>query len=306
MKYLITIGNPDGIGPEIVYKALNKLSPSQRNLFTIITDSYNDKIFFNKLNNNKILVDYEKYTHNYGRQTIESGYLSYLFLEKATELLKSNEYQGIATAPISKELIIKAGINDFLDHTDYFSRKFQCQNTTMFFYTKKLSVALSSIHIPLKDVSSFLNKDIIKLTMRNTINFLKRIKTIPKILVCGLNPHSGEKGFIGKEEILYITPAIEDIKKEYSYTIEGPIPPDIAFYKAIKENYNTVIAMYHDQGLIPLKLLYFDKAVNTTLGLPFIRTSPDHGTAFDIAGKNIADYHSMLEALKLLIKASNQ
>jgi 4-hydroxythreonine-4-phosphate dehydrogenase len=167
-----------------------------------------------------------------------------------------------------------------------------------------LRVVLVTRHIPLKNVVKELTKQKVLTAIELAHNAGKYFNIPnPKITVCGLNPHSGESGTMGKEEIQTIIPAIKKSKKA-GINVTGPYASDTIFYKAIKGHYDFVIAMYHDQGLIPLKTLYFDEGVNVTLGLPFVRTSPDHGTAYDIAGKGIANSKSMEEAIKLAAKMS--
>ncbi|MCX7820773.1 MAG: 4-hydroxythreonine-4-phosphate dehydrogenase PdxA [Brevinematales bacterium] len=305
-KLIITIGNPNGVGPEIVFKSLKFFFQDLKN-FSIILEKEIYNIFFKDLKGpDYIFVNSEElksFNYQPGEKNELSGLASYLFLEEATKILRSGYAKGVVTAPISKELIVKAGIKDFIDHTTYFGKKFNSQ-TFMLFYSEKLKVILSTIHIPLKEVSKKLTPRILEDTIREGINFCKKvIDNDFRIAVCGVNPHAGENGLIGKEEKKFI-PVIENFKNK-GYKIFGPLPADTVFYRALKGEFDLIVATYHDQGLAPFKMLYFNQGVNVTLGLPFVRTSPDHGCAFDISGKNIADESSMVYALKLALKLSN-
>lgn len=310
-KIIITLGNPNGIGPEITSKALLYLPSNLINNIILIGDSLSFKHYFQqKIFENIEFIKIDIKDKSYfkpGQQNIESGKLSYLFLKKAVTLIKNKNYKLLVTAPISKELIVKAGYKNFKDHTTFLASKFKVKNYNMMFYSEDLKVILATIHIPLKKVPIEIKKyNILKNTIDNAIKFLdnyyKNNQKLIKIAICGLNPHAGENGVIGNEEELFINPVINQYKHLNNIKIIGPLPSDSLFYKAINEKYDMIVALYHDQGLIPFKLLHFNDGVNVTLGLPFIRTSPDHGTAFDIAGKNIADPKSMINAINLAIK----
>jgi len=206
---------------------------------------------------------------------------------------------GIATAPINKFTLKNSNI-DFNGHTEILAHHSNTSQYAMMMYGKKLSIVLVTIHIPIYDVAPGITTDKIydKIILTNkSLRERFGIKS-PKIAVCGLNPHAGEDGLFGNEESEIILPALEKARKE-QIKVEGPLPPDTVFFKAKNGEYDAVLCMYHDQGLIPFKLLHFEDGVNTTLGLPFPRTSVDHGTAYDIAGKNIANHQSMVEAILL-------
>ncbi len=304
-KLLVTIGNPNGIGPEIVFKSLRYFSDRLK-IFSIILEKEIYKLFFEDLKGPEyVIIDsklLKSYKYQPGVKNDLSGLASYLFLEEATKILRSGESRGIITAPISKELIVKAGIKDFVDHTTYFAKVFESK-TFMLFYSEKIKVLLATIHIPLKKVSIKLTPQVLKDTINEGISFCKKTMGEKfKIAVCGINPHAGENGLLGIEEKRLI-PIIEGFKIN-GYEIYGPLPADTVFYHALKGEYDLVIAAYHDQGLAPFKMLYFDEGVNVTLGLPFVRTSPDHGCAFDIAGKNIANESSMVYSIRLALKLS--
>ena len=222
---------------------------------------------------------------------------SFEYVKRGVELALKKRIHALVTAPISKKKWLDAGI-PFGGHTEFLATVSEAENHVMFFWSEKLKVALFTTHIPLKDIFSCITK-------RNIIQFIRFVHSELKklfldeftFLISGLNPHSGENGFIGHEEVNEIIPAIKILKSEMD--ISGPFPPDTIFSKAIEKKNSVVISWYHDQGLIPFKLLNHFSGVNLTLGLPFIRTAPDHGTACDIAGKGIADPTSMKHAIKL-------
>lgn len=211
---------------------------------------------------------------------------------------------ALVTGPISKEKWLKAGIK-YRGHTEYLTKTAGIKDYSMFFWSEDLKVSLFTIHVPLKKVFNYIKKreivHFISFLDRNLQNLFKKKFTF---LISGLNPHAGEGGFLGKEETDEIIPALEILKEECSESgkemnIKGPFPPDTVFLKAREIKDSVVVSWYHDQGLIPFKLLNIHSGVNLTLGLPYVRTSPDHGTAYDIAGKDIANPSSMTEAIKL-------
>jgi 4-hydroxythreonine-4-phosphate dehydrogenase len=208
-----------------------------------------------------------------------------------------NKVHALVTAPISKEKWLKAGI-PYKGHTELLAKTSGVKDFSMFFWSKNLKVALFTIHIPLKQVFSHINqKKVVRFIKFLDSQLLRFFNTKFTFLVSGLNPHSGEGGYLGTEEIEEIIPAIDILRPKLS--IQGPFPPDIVFLKAGEIKNSVVVCWYHDQGLIPFKLLNIHSGVNMTVGLPFIRTSPDHGTAKDIAGKGVANPSSMKEAIKL-------
>ncbi len=219
------------------------------------------------------------------------------YLEKAIELAKKGEIQAIVTGPITKEGLSLLGL-PYKGHTDWLAKEFQVKDYVMTFYSEKLIVSLVTIHIPLKEVPFEVSKEKVKMVCKLSFDFLKRLGKEGKIAVCGLNPHAGEKGVLGKEELEVIAPAVKELQTE-GFPVYGPFPGDVIFHKVLKGDFDLVVAMYHDQGLAPFKLVAFEDGVNVTLGLPVVRTSPCHGTAYDIAGKGIASHKSFLSALKL-------
>ena len=304
-RIIITMGDPSGIGPEVTLKAL--ASPKIKGLanFLVIGAS-------SVLERAARDTGCEKFAHvldmanvpaknfAYGRSSAAFGRAAIRYVDMALELIAAGEAGALVTAPVNKSSIQKSGIPDFRGHTEYLAGSFKIKNFAMMFVGKDLKVTLVSRHIPLRCVPEILNPGMIYNAISLTHKYLReyfRIRS-PRIAVCGLNPHAGEGGAFGDEEKKIICPAIKKASNLFG-NIYGPIPADAAFHDALRKKYDAVIAMYHDQALAPFKMLYFDSGVNLTLGLPFIRTSPDHGTAFNIAGKGIANPASMIEAIRL-------
>lgn len=314
-KIAITLGDTNGIGAEIIIKALNKMNLSSDNVIIIgNSDIFN---FYSKKLNLKLKQKYEILEIPFDIKHIEigknskySGEFSYNCLVKACELAKNGKINSIVTAPVSKNALNMAGYN-FSGQTEILEKFLgdKEHHAEMFFVAKDFRVLLLTRHIPLNKVSENITKKMIIEKINRLNNELKNKFNIkmPKIGFCALNPHAGENGLIGKEEQEIILPAIDELNKQ-NIKISKPYPADsllkTACQKYLKNEpqpYDTYIACYHDQGLIPIKSVAFDYTVNTTIGLPVLRTSPAHGTAFDIAGKNLADELSMVEAIKLAL-----
>ncbi len=210
---------------------------------------------------------------------------------------------AIATAPINKLGFARAGLR-WKGHTDLLAELTHSQRVAMMFWSEPLKVVLASVHVPLSEVPRLLTREvldeIIDITARQLPSF--GIEQ-PRLALAGLNPHAGEEGLLGREEQQVLRPAVEAARAR-GVVIDGPLPGDTVFVRAARGEFDVVIACYHDQGLIPVKLLAFGRAVNVTLGLPIVRTSVDHGTAFDIAGKGIADPSSLIEAVLLAARLS--
>ena len=309
---IITLGDPRGIGPEITLNALTKFSRNRKISFTIIGDY---GVFQNAASVLKRAISpssfdfidlknapFKKIHSSYGDKIC--GRASMEYISCAVSLLRNTKNSALVTSPISKAAANKAGYK-FGGHTEFLSRLTDAKNVTMMLVGGNLRVSLVTRHLPLRDVAKCLTREKVIKTVENTHAALKNFFKIPfpKIGVASLNPHGGEKGLLGSEEKIKILPAVNYLRKRFTGII-GPLPADTLFYKAYKGGLDAVCCMYHDQGLIPLKMVAFDKGVNLTLGLPFIRTSPDHGTAFDIAGKGKANPSSMIEAIKLAEKLS--
>jgi 4-hydroxythreonine-4-phosphate dehydrogenase len=271
----ITLGDCAGIGPEIVDLALK----SGR-----LPDSAEYKII-------------GKYPDcSLGQPTVETARAAAAALEEAVTLARRGELDAVVTAPIHKARMYAAGFK-FPGQTEFFAERCGVKNFAMCLTGGKLTVALVTTHIPLSEVPRALRQSEIVRVGLLLVDFLRgRSINAPRIAVAGLNPHAGESGKIGREEIEFIAPAIEELQ---SAVFSGPLSPDTAFHRAVEGEFDAVLCMYHDQGLIPLKLHAFHSGVNVTLGLPFPRTSPDHGTAFEIAGKGIARPDSMIAAINL-------
>jgi 4-hydroxythreonine-4-phosphate dehydrogenase len=236
-----------------------------------------------------------------GKPTEESTKMAIDSLEAATEALMKGEIDVLVTAPINKDEMMKMGFKH-AGHTGYFEEKFN-KKGLMFLVTECLKVAVSTHHIPISQVAENISKEKIKKQIKALNQTLIEDFSIskPKIAVLGLNPHSGDGGVIGNEEIEIISPAIKELSDQGILAF-GPFPADSFFQPSKYHSFDAVLAMYHDQGLAPFKTLAYEEGVNYTAGLPFIRTSPDHGVAYDIAGKNIADEQSFMEAIFMAIK----
>ena len=276
----LTVGDPAGIGPEIVRAALasGKLDPAF-DYRTIGSDSGVTP----------------------GRPNDASARLARDGLEEAAALVGSGKIAAVVTGPVSKSALQHVGF-DFPGQTEFFAARAGVRNFAMCLTGGALTVALVTAHVPLRDVPSLLSTAEIVRVGRLLESFVAwRLGVRPKIAVAGLNPHAGECGTLGREEIEIIEPAVQLLGGSIgsSATVAGPIPPDTVFHRAVEGEFDAVLCMYHDQGLIPLKLHAFDSGVNITLGLPFPRTSPDHGTAFDIAGRDVARPDSMIAAIRL-------
>jgi 4-hydroxythreonine-4-phosphate dehydrogenase len=318
-KIGITLGDPGGIGPEIVLKAFSgnfALPQADYILFgsSRVLDEEGKTLGLSlspgSLESKKIAAagslslreaDSSLKKIKRGAPFAENGQASFRFFEEAVAEARRGNLQGVVTAPVAKRSWALAGIN-WRGHTDFLSQFYP--EVIMAFWSAKIKVVLLSHHVSLREALD-------RIRRRDLRSFFLRIQQDFKgmrpggfeFLVSGLNPHAGEEGLLGREEIEEIIPAVEDAKK-MGLRIAGPFPPDIVFRKALGQEDKIVIALYHDQGLIAFKLEAFDEGVNLSLGLPFARTSPDHGTAFDIAGKNAASAKSLVEAIKLAVALS--
>jgi len=265
-RILITTGDPKGIGPEVTKKALDDSSIKGIADFLVI------------------------------RPRDKTGLDA---IEKAVGILKSHKADGLVTAPVNKSKINTSGM-PFRGHTEYLARSTHTKKFTMMLAGPCLRTTIVTRHIALKEVSMTLTEEKVRDAIILTDMALRRYFKIkkPRIGVCSLNPHCGEGGLTGTEERDIIIPAIEGLVSMIR-GLQGPLPSDVIFYMARNGRFDAVVSMYHDQGLGPFKMLHFEKGVNVTLGLPFVRTSPDHGTAYDIAHKGVANPASMKEAIRL-------
>ncbi|WP_299075837.1 4-hydroxythreonine-4-phosphate dehydrogenase PdxA [uncultured Ruegeria sp.] len=221
-------------------------------------------------------------------------------IEQGVALVQSGKASALCTAPIHKKALIDGAGFAYPGHTEFLAALAGRNRVVMMLASDQLRVVPATIHIPLSRVPQELTPGVLRETIAITAEGLRQYFGIPhpRLAVAGLNPHAGEGGKMGTEELDWIAPLLSDLTSDH-YTVTGPLPADTMFHSAARTRYDAAIAMYHDQALIPIKTLDFDRGVNVTLGLPFIRTSPDHGTALDIAGKNIANPTSLIEALKL-------
>jgi len=307
-KIAILTGDVNGIGAEITIKALNRLNLPKENIVLISNKEVLD--FYGGIDGYEIIeIDFDKKNILPGSITAQSGEFSFQSLKKACELAKNKEIGAIVTAPVAKEALYLAGhkfngqtevLQEFLAHDK--------QHAEMLFVANDFRVLLLTRHLALKDI--FLNKEEIVEKISALDKFFKSKLNIsnPKFALCAFNPHAGENGILGNEEIDILIPSAEILRKK-GIEVTDPLPADTLFItagKAFKEGttnpYDCYIATYHDQGLIPIKMLASEKTVNMTIGLDIIRTSPSHGTAFDIAGKNIASEDSIIEAILEAIK----
>jgi 4-hydroxythreonine-4-phosphate dehydrogenase len=316
-KLAITMGDPGGVGPEIIVKAVS--SPEVRVCCTpivigdrdvmeealrLITPPLKLSIIGTpeeshpspevvELIDLHLLRDFER-----GKATPDGGTACAGYISKAVELALDKKVNGIVTAPISKEALKMAGMK-WPGHTEMLAGLTSTDDYAMMLAGGPLRVILVTIHTSLRSVPKKISKN----SVLRTIRLAKKACGMmgierPRIAVAGLNPHAGEAGLFGREEIEEIIPAVKEATKEGIEAL-GPFPPDTVFNKAYKGEFDIVVCMYHDQGLIPLKMIAFEAGVNVTVGLPIIRTSPDHGTAYDIAWKGIANPSSIIEAIKL-------
>lgn len=277
----ITVGDPAGIGPEIARKAAahpGVLAVCTPVLYGPSPDEMNDV--------------------ELGRVSAAAGRIACDAIVRAVREAQSGQIQAIATAPINKEAFAAAGIR-FPGHTELLADLTGAPRVAMMFYAGALRVVLATVHIPLADVPRALTRARVEEVVMLAAEELPRFgHPAPKLAVAGLNPHAGEHGLLGTEETVVLGPAIRACR-ERGIAVEGPFPGDTVFLRAVRGEFDAVIACYHDQGLIPVKMASFGRAVNVTLGLPIIRTSVDHGTAFDIVGRGIADASSMIEAVRV-------
>ena len=320
MEYVgITMGDPAGIGPEVSLKAITK-NEAQLNSSVIfgstsIIELYrkllkidypiNELTTINDFKPNCLnvfnVVDIEINQFKIGEVSALAGDAAFQYLKVAIELSLKKEIGPVVTAPLNKEALHLGG-HKFDGHTEIFAHLTDTKKYTMMLWSQYFSVVHVSTHVPLRKACDLVTQARVEECIDLACEAMKKLGVAePKIAVAGLNPHSGEAGLFGHEDQEEITPAILAKQQEH-LNVSGPIPPDTVFLKAVNKEYDIVVAMYHDQGHIPMKLLAFDEGVNVTLGLPIIRTSVDHGTAFDIAGKGIANETSMMAAINLALR----
>jgi 4-hydroxythreonine-4-phosphate dehydrogenase len=319
------MGDPTGIGPEIIVKALSMEEPFQacrpivfgdREVLTkaikmqglpttlelfekIPEDGYlPQRIFLSSLSHLEVA------SLHFGKPDRECGEAMVKYIVEAVRGVRSGKLDAITTCPINKQAINEAGY-PFSGHTELLAHLVQTPSVAMMFLGSRWKVVLVTTHLPLKEVSKWITQKRVLSTIRMTDEGLKKYFGIshPKIAVLGLNPHCGEEGLLGDEEKMEIIPAIE-VARSQGMRVEGPFPADSFFDLSSRYTFDAVISMYHDQGLIPIKVFDFKEAVNFTLGLPFVRTSVGHGTAYDIVGRGLADPTNLISAILVASKLS--
>lgn len=318
----VTMGDPAGIGPEIIIKSLAEgelsgapaivvgCTATLRRILAMgitpqaelrVLNSVADAHFAPGIINiiDEPLADPTALKP--GVVQVDAGDLAYRCVKRATELATAGEVHAIATAPLNKEALHSAG-HLYPGHTELLAKLTNSKDYAMVLYTDRLKVIHVTTHIALRNFLDTLNRERVETVVGMADTFLKRVGfEKPRIAVAGVNPHAGENGLFGDEEIKIVGPAVEAMKAQ-GYSVFGPCPPDTVFLQCYEGQYDIVVAMYHDQGHIPLKLLGFYDGVNITAGLPFIRTSADHGTAFDIAWTGKAKSESMAISIQLAMQ----
>jgi 4-phospho-D-threonate 3-dehydrogenase / 4-phospho-D-erythronate 3-dehydrogenase len=312
----ITLGDINGIGPEVIIKALsdsrilNHMTPLifgsskvlsfYRKMLNIEDFHYNQIKSIDELNQKKInLINCWQDTIDIkvGEETADAGNCAYLALVEAMNYLKADKIDALVTGPINKKNIQRDDFK-FIGHTDYITKELGEKDSLMLMVADDLRIGVVTAHIPLQKVSENLTKSGVSAKLQLLIKTLKNDfgQSKPRVAVLSLNPHAGENGLLGNEEIDIIQPVIKDFK-EKGHLVFGPFPSDGFFGSMEFKKFDGILAMYHDQGLIPFKMLGFERGVNFTAGISKVRTSPDHGTAYSLAGKNQANPESMREAL---------
>jgi 4-hydroxythreonine-4-phosphate dehydrogenase len=319
LKLGICLGDPTGIGPEITLKALDAELPEDDTEYVLIGDSAWVNTWAQRLNlslefpdrssaeahartslNNASALSLSPNIPARGREAAEAALG---WLREGAQQCLAGKLDGIVTAPLSKEAVLRTG-REFTGQTEYLTELAGKPQTAMMLLGQDerdrwLRVTLATTHVPIRDLAATITGDGIERTVRLAVQACRQLRLpTSRIAVCGLNPHAGEGGFMGDEEVKLIAPTLERLRSE-GLDVSGPLSGDIVFRAAIQGDYDVVVAMYHDQGLAPLKLVAFDTGVNWTVGLPFVRTSPDHGPAYDIAGQGIANPSSMRAAIRL-------
>jgi len=278
-RIALTVGDPAGIGPEIARQAA--ADPSVLAVCEPV-----------------IFASPEDAAIRTGEVSAAAGRAAYETIVRAVDAAQRGEVDAITTAPVNKLAFAQAGL-EWKGHTDLLAHLCGTPDVAMMFHSPQLKVVLITVHVPLSDVALRLTPQLVDRTVALTVEAMQRFGTPrPRLALAGLNPHAGEGGVIGTEDDRVLAPAVARARA-HGVDLTGPIPGDTVFVRASRGEFDCVLACYHDQGLIPVKLLAFGHAVNVTIGLPIIRTSVDHGTAFDIAGKGVADAGSMIAAVTL-------
>ncbi|MGI9388999.1 MAG: 4-hydroxythreonine-4-phosphate dehydrogenase PdxA [Boseongicola sp.] len=310
----LSCGDPAGIGPEIAWKAWQTLRAEEpffwigdpRHLpddcqYSIISDP--EETHTAALRGLPVLQHEFAETTKPGVPSAANANDVIAVIRRGADLVKSNKASAICTAPISKKILRDHAGFAFPGHTEYLADLAGVNHSVMMLVAGEFRVVPATIHVPISKVADELTETLLEVTIRITHEALRYNFGVsePRVAIAGLNPHAGEGGMLGSEEQILIEPLCKRLRNE-GMDVRGPFPADTMFHQQARQTYDAAVAMFHDQALIPIKTLAFDCGVNTTLGLPFVRTSPDHGTAFDIAGQNIANPTSLIEALRLASK----
>ncbi|CAI8263416.1 MAG: 4-hydroxythreonine-4-phosphate dehydrogenase [Opitutia bacterium UBA7350] len=299
----LTCGDPSGIGPEVITDALEQDSLFAKDCCLIGPESW-AKPLADRFGIEYKSVGPERFLVDAGNPSIESASVAFSALEAAAIGCAYGLFRGVVTGPVSKLWLEKVGFKH-PGQTEFFATSWGGE-PSMAFVSQSLRVVLATWHIPLAEVPRALTVECLTLAIRRAAQLALNLGVEnPKIGVCGINPHAGEGGLLGSEEGDILNPALRKLQRVYPGLSEC-LPGDTVFYRQRKGDFDVVVAAYHDQGLVAVKTLEFDRAVNVTLGLPYVRTSPDHGTAYDLAGKGGADCGSFLEALQLARKLTSK
>lgn len=300
----LTMGDPAGIGPEVLLKALALSEARFHPVIFGATDYLHclDRDIGTGLNWSRIEIVPSggcPYPPSWGRVSSSSGRLAMDTLSQAIRYCRDGGARLLVTAPVNKRALHLAGFTS-PGQTEFIASFFAGSRPSMAFFSDPLNVLLATTHVPLRMVPELIEaSDLIRRSKQFREALCHLLGRPPRIAVCGLNPHASEEGLFGDEEEKVVQPVVRQLRKMFgNEAFSGPHPADTVFWQSVHGEFDGVVALYHDQGLIPVKLLAFDRAVNVTLGLPIVRTSPDHGTAFDIAGSNRADPGSMLAAIE--------
>ncbi|MGC6456612.1 MAG: 4-hydroxythreonine-4-phosphate dehydrogenase PdxA [Coraliomargaritaceae bacterium] len=297
----VTCGDPSGVGPEVIAGALRKNPALAENVVLIGPQAWAEPLA-DSIGSGFQSVGPEDFSAGLGQPTVEGAALALAAMESAAEGCRDGRYRAVATGPVSKEWLQRAGFSH-PGQTEFFSSQWGAA-PTMAFVGRQLRVVLATWHIPLRKVPDALDAVALERAVRRAFDLAGSLgREAPRIGVCGLNPHAGEGGLLGQEEREVLDPALDRLREEIP-GLSPCLPGDTVFHRQVQGEFDVVVAAYHDQALAAVKTLEFDSAVNVTLGLPFIRTSPDHGTAFSIAGQGRADFGSMQEALLLADRLS--
>lgn len=307
-KVAITMGDPAGVGPEIVIKALDDPEIAELAHWIVIGDQrildLTDRAGWQRVRQNRNLevidlelMSGEAASFRLGQLNAACGRAALAYVRTATEICLRGQADAMTTAPINKEAVSLGGIK-FSGHTEYIAELCGAPESWMLLANDRMRVIHVSTHIPLRRACGLDPARILRTIELGHAALIQMGISAPRIAVCGLNPHAGENGLLGGEDSEFIAPAVAEAR-ERGVNCAGPLPADTLFLKAARGHYDLVVAMYHDQGHIPIKLLSFEDTVNVSLGIPVIRTSVDHGTAFDIAGQGIADPANMKAALRM-------